>query len=447
MTEGNSSHTSWLACLLVVAAVLGLTGPGQGFGDGVSGTGLGPISQFHSLVINGVHYDTTNAVVRINGVLDELANLRLGQQVAFVADHDNLSILEVDQYDAVSGKIEAITVHDPTLLLMEIEVAGQTVLTGLDTVFHHDKPNELKKGDRITVGGLRDPDGRIVASALEKGGDDELVSGIIDEIGDYHFKIGGLLVMSAYHAELVNQPWFVVGAGVLAEGKLDDGELEAERVMPVPEEFLTVQELVEFGESRVDGEIETYDPWLGELSVAGVPVLLDERTTMQDGRDEQRPFGLIDVYPGDHVSLAVERRDTRYYARKLVRVKKAERVLRGKIEVLDPLSDAITVLGRTLYDVSEIKDKRFAREKFDVDIRDVYAVADEIVVTLHPKTGRVKKLAAWSDCREVIAAALVDVDPQSLDKDRAKELEKTARDEDERLYACMKQERFKHWFD
>ena len=432
--------------LSTTVATIGITA------DGISGSGsvFGRISQFRSLVINGIHYDTTNAVTYINGVLGHLTDVRLGQQIIAQVDHDRKTVQEVEQFDAVTGPVTAITIIDEGLKRIRITVNQQIVETGLETVFHLDSPADIKTGEWVTVGGLRRADNTIIATALEYAHkhSQHLVSGPIDSLSGNQFAIGGLIIESPYLMELAQEDWFGVNKTVLVEGHLDQGVLQAERVIPVPEVITILSDAFDFGDIRVDGKIEEYDPNSGLMRVNGVSLQLTQRTTMHDARDNQRPFGLQDVYPGEYVTLSLTKQDTQWIARKLVRMKKVKDLMRAPIQALDAHNDVLTVLDKRLHGYAKIKDGYFSSKKLKgKDLAKILQVTDNVEIEMH-KHDELKKIRVHADCSKILAPHLgdtarhVDVtDKKGKKKSKAEKLDKKLKDKikksSKRAYSCL----------
>ena len=51
---------------LIKCSIIALFASASSWGDGISGTGS--VSRFASVVLDGVHYDTSSSVIRLNGV-------------------------------------------------------------------------------------------------------------------------------------------------------------------------------------------------------------------------------------------------------------------------------------------------------------------------------------------------------------------------------------------
>jgi hypothetical protein len=175
--------SAWVASL-ALALLAGAVLPGCG-GDGVDsgGTGMtpptlavGPISGFGSIVVGGVHYDESRAVITDeDGQPLGAASLTLGvmtqiegSAIASTANGTRLdSIAQTIQVvEQVVGPVLAVDVAASSLTVL-----GQKVAVTPDTVFAAELSaglGALLVGDRIAVYGQLDPVGqRIVATRLE----------------------------------------------------------------------------------------------------------------------------------------------------------------------------------------------------------------------------------------------------------------------------------------
>jgi hypothetical protein len=140
----------------------GIGGTGKSDG-GIGGTGkseihVGPISSFGSIFVNGIEFDTNNAVILIDGQPMTENDLQIGMVVRIESTTENgkNQALQVYFNENVRGPIQAL---DKNTLI----VLGQTVILEQQTVFDGDK-NDLKVGDIVNVSGLNDANGAIRAT-------------------------------------------------------------------------------------------------------------------------------------------------------------------------------------------------------------------------------------------------------------------------------------------
>jgi hypothetical protein len=144
---------------------------------GIGGTGMvassnnvsvGPITGFGSVFVNGVKYDTTNAVIMVNGqqVTDEA--LKLGMVVRVEGRVDSSSktgtATRIDFNENVIGPVQMIDREHNRL-----KVLGQMVSVDRLTLFEgFSKLDELKVGDVLEVSGLINAKGYILATRIAR---------------------------------------------------------------------------------------------------------------------------------------------------------------------------------------------------------------------------------------------------------------------------------------
>lgn len=120
---------------MVILAVSGLAACGSGgatFGGGIGGTGkprlaLGTVTALGSVEIGGRTYDTSTAVVTIDGMAASEADLRLGMVALVEADTTTSVATRVEVDDLVKGPIAAIGADSLTVNGQLIEVDEETV--------------------------------------------------------------------------------------------------------------------------------------------------------------------------------------------------------------------------------------------------------------------------------------------------------------------------------
>lgn len=141
-------------------------------GDGIGGTGVrGTITGFGSILVNGLKLDFDHKTkVEIDGKPTSLEALRIGQIIQAVArtQDGKLSLAAIEIQHAVSGPISAIDAADETLTIL-----GQKVrlnLAGDKAAAEAFKT--LQAGDMVSVSGLRQADGTVIATRVDQMPDD-----------------------------------------------------------------------------------------------------------------------------------------------------------------------------------------------------------------------------------------------------------------------------------
>ncbi|HET6308085.1 MAG TPA: DUF5666 domain-containing protein [Rhodopila sp.] len=134
---------------------------------GIGGTGIvGVVTGFASVCVDGLEVRLDrNVPVSVNGAVGNSGQLRVGQLVVIDADapptgpHSVTQARSVAVRYEVSGPIEAVDVKADELMVagQRVGVSGSTWVAGRFSV-----------GTWVTVSGLRQPDGTIIASRLDR---------------------------------------------------------------------------------------------------------------------------------------------------------------------------------------------------------------------------------------------------------------------------------------
>ena len=293
----NSALISFLLALLVGCGGGGGGGttppadnnPPPVGGIGRTGIAQGPISTFGSIVVNGVHYDTSSANFTINdtagGSQDEL---RVGQVVTVIGSIDDNGVDgdadEVEFDDNVTGPIESI---DP--VTGQLVVLGQTVLISPETSFDDSispaSIDGLAVDDIIEISGLVDASGRITATRIEsKAGETEFeVKGIVSNLNttDFLFDINGLTVDYAT-ATLENFSGGTITDGDLVEAKGTSFEAGGELVATRVEREDGLAGVADGVHIEIQGFITRFQS-AQDFDVTGLPVTTTDSTIYEGG--------------------------------------------------------------------------------------------------------------------------------------------------------------------
>jgi Domain of unknown function (DUF5666) len=170
----------FLASLSLVSC--GGSGSDPSAGGGIGGTGYvssGTITGFGSIVVNGVEFDTGNALVIIggrpagSGNQAVLGNLDLGQVVVIEATVNQTvspgSASRVMFTPNVKGPAAEIISIDPTI--KKVIVLGQTIIIDETTVLRDTSLEALAVNNFVEVSGLMDATGVIQATYVKKKAD------------------------------------------------------------------------------------------------------------------------------------------------------------------------------------------------------------------------------------------------------------------------------------
>lgn len=298
---------SVLTIVTLLAGLAGCGGGGGGGGDftasppppppppppptsGIGRTGLavGPITNFGSIIVNGVKYETDSTVFTNDDEPGSESDLAVGDMVVVVGTiDDNGTTGTADQVffdDAVTGPVQSI---DPTG--SSLVVLGQTVFVTADTSFDDSFSPASLDGvsvDQIVeVTGQFDANGDIVATRLEPkpAGSEYEVHGNVAALDDVNFTFTlGSLEVDYSNAMLDDFPGGQISNGDLVEAKgtslSASGALEATKV-----ELETFLPGVDEGDRlEIEGFITRFAS-AEDFDVAGQPVTTTSSTLFEGG--------------------------------------------------------------------------------------------------------------------------------------------------------------------
>lgn len=277
-------------------ALLSACGGGGGLtlaGGGIDGTGSpaqfseGVITK-GSVILNGVRYDDSQAVVRIDDRTTTASELATGMFVRLRgkvnADGRTGTADRVEVENEVRGAISAI---DRSAQPASLVVIGQTVLVDDATVYANVAGlAELAVGSRVEVHGPRDAGGSIRASRIELASSsnaDEL-RGTVADLGATTFTLRGITVsfngaaIAPAGASIANgQPVKVRGAfnaaaGIFVATRVEREDLAGDQVRPENGQKL-----------EVEGYIAAFDAALATFIVNGRTVHYSAATRFEGG--------------------------------------------------------------------------------------------------------------------------------------------------------------------
>jgi Domain of unknown function (DUF5666) len=236
--------TLFIAAAIVVAVACQPGSPTAGIDRGGIASPVatqGPITGFGSIIVNGVHYEITNAQISVNGGPTTETALALGQVVTVIgelADDGSNGVADTVEFEAnVIGPIESIDQQARTLVVL-----GQTVLaddaTVLDFGTGADVFAELAGiGGDVEVSGFRGAGGAIVATRIARapGGEYRVLGTVSDH--DSALKSFEINALKLDYASVLLLEGFPTGAPrngdeVIAVGSALDssGTLRVERL-------------------------------------------------------------------------------------------------------------------------------------------------------------------------------------------------------------------------
>lgn len=182
------------------ATAFSACGGGSGGSNGASGTSgsvsSGAITAFGSVVVNGVHFDESNANVAINDRAGSgnHKGLKIGMIVKVRGSSDGATGIatDIEAEHEVEGAITSIDATSNSFVVLEqtVYVDAQTIYDGIPSGFAG-----LVPGTKVEVYGLRDADG-IHATLIEAADSDfdEEVRGMVSDLTADSFRVGDLTV-------------------------------------------------------------------------------------------------------------------------------------------------------------------------------------------------------------------------------------------------------------
>ncbi len=159
-------HAAIACATVVLASCGGNSGPTLavdvgtgGTGVIVNNTGLGPVSGFGSIWVNGVRYDDSKAAVRIDDAPADRADIRLGMYVRVDATRDAASTTStaatassVTSRTVAAGVVSSVSATTAVVQENRVQFNALTIWDGLNAA------SELRSGDFVRVWGYASDD-------------------------------------------------------------------------------------------------------------------------------------------------------------------------------------------------------------------------------------------------------------------------------------------------
>ena len=255
----------------------GIGGTGINNDDrGIGGTGIvGTITAFGSVIVNGLKVDFDQETVITNdGVLTTEEALNVGQVVAIEATTRNgaLQARSISIANAVSGPITAVAATGN-----QIEVLGQTVALAQGSL-KTPAPANLQAGQWVTVSGLRNAQGIIVASRVSRRavGGRISVRGPVTAQTSTGFTIGRLSIVAPTAVQTVTAGRTAFAIGALTSTGLRAAQVEIAPSVPFDGQVSRVS--IEGHVGRQQGQ---------QVSISGVPIFITDNTAVLGKADNQ----------------------------------------------------------------------------------------------------------------------------------------------------------------
>ncbi len=353
---------------------------------------VGQIDGFGSVIVNGVRYNTDNAVIVVNGVEVEEAELKVGYIVTVtgeVSEDGSVAIATRVEYSAeLIGPVENVDLVSGT-----ITVLGQTVRLSEDTVLDDDLTEEeleqLLVNAVIEVSAFSSEDGTLVAAHIEIESNDTSfrLSGRISDmdLASSTVTINGQEVdISAVEFDEIDREDLSIGLHVVVEGSLEDDVFIAEDEMEEHDDNLPESD--EPLEVEIEGLVSELND-NNTFELGGMLVQITDNTEFEHGERENLSNGLFveveGLFGDDGVLMAEEIEIHRA----------AEMEFEGFVESIDLENNTFTIHNIVISidedtsfdDDSDIDERRFNLEDISAgDLLHVLAFtnfdgADEVV--------------------------------------------------------------------
>ncbi len=274
--------------IVSLAFIAGCDGGSVGIDrSGSNPTISGPINDFGSVIIDGVHYDTESAEIFISGEPSLEEELRVGDYVTVVLeenyDPDAPSATKVYFQPNAVGPINEIDTDAG-----QFKVLKQTVVVTNETVFDHEIATRsifgFSENDEVEASGPIDANGRIVASRIKlREGKQLELSGKIEELdgNSNTFKLNQLIVD---YSEAQIDEQLIDGLQIVVKGKYyNNTKLIAERIRVRDEVSYFKRKNTKV---QVHGHISDFDG-IDSFTVMDLEAQTDQSTVFFEGDQSQ----------------------------------------------------------------------------------------------------------------------------------------------------------------
>ena len=281
----SKHRTALYAAMLAIIATITSCGGGTD-GTGIQEAYVQGVMTKGSVIVNGIHFDDSRALVEIDSLSATPADLASGMFVRLRGriNPDGVSgVAEMVQViNEVRGSISAV---DP--VAGTLTVVGQNVLVDATTIYADVAGiAALEIGQRVEVFGLRDAGGTIHASRIEllDGESDDDLRGQVSNLTASTFTLSGVIVN--YASATVRPAGAVIAdgqsvevdgsfdaaAGVFSASEVVIGDLSDEQVEPGAGDQL-----------ELEGYVANLDKALGGFTLNGRAVRYSPSTTFEGG--------------------------------------------------------------------------------------------------------------------------------------------------------------------
>ncbi len=206
----------------------------------------GPIDGFGSVIVNGVRYDTSEALININEELSTEDVLSLGQVVLITgtidADETTGTAQRVDFIANIRGPVSNVNPVTNTITVLE-QVIALNNETQLDDTIDFNNLATLSNGEYVEVSGLPTSNGTLIATRVDRilPIDAAAIIGMISNIDtqNLQFNLNELrvdysqaVIITADNADLTNDTRVLVQGNLNAQGIFIASRISTEALLP-----------------------------------------------------------------------------------------------------------------------------------------------------------------------------------------------------------------------
>ena len=257
-----------------------------GSDGGIGGTGIsvGTITGFGSVFVNGVEFNTDDAVIMVDGAPATESNLGIGMVVTVEGTFDNNGITgkadRITYEELVKGQVDAID----DLNQKSLAVLGQTIFITDDTVFDGVSFETLEMGDFVEVSGLRTSSGEVEATRIKLLSATEFeITGVVENLNplEMTFTIDDV-VIDFTDAVLENLPDDTLSDGLRVEVESNEGFGGGVLIASSVELQESILENAKGIRVEIQGVVTSFrSP--SDFEVNGIPVRTDDNTSYEHG--------------------------------------------------------------------------------------------------------------------------------------------------------------------
>lgn len=407
-----------------------LTACGGGSSVGIDGTGIyhasvtaGRITNFGSIIVNGIKFDVDNAnFIRDDAQSTGQNEYSVGEYVVIKGEIDesgqNGIAAEVNFTNELEGAVTLVSTDG-----LSLEILGQKVITdSLTVLIGFDLLSNLTQGNIVEVSGTRDANGDILATSIKlksksfiSGSSENEVKGTVTNLNTIlkTFMIGNITV------EYENAIFDDFGTQVLVDGLYVEVEsnqaivgnvLIADKV-ELEDESSEIADDLKF---EIEGQITRFAS-ATDFDVNGFPVLTNQNTEYSDGNVNDLAEGVfVEVEGTSNIdgiivaeSIEFEEQDNELDE------------LEGFIESIDTVANKVVVSGKAVI----IDQTTIMRDESDLNVSP-FTIADLAV------NDKVKVIVSMQANGEILASKLERKEIEEENEDNSED-ESDESDEDD----------------